>query len=141
MAEELTGRRETVDDFCEGARRFMVGFAKKALLANTLARMVDYVYALEAGRVIVVLAWLTAAAYLIQVYYDFSGYSDMAIGLGRMFGFHFLENFNLPFISRSVTEFWRRWHISMCTWDCGTARNGRMYAGDFCFSRCWSWKS
>ena len=116
VAQELTGRRETLDDFGEGARRFMIGFAKKAILANTLARLVDYVYALEAASASVALYWLAAVAYLVQVYYDFSGYSDMAIGLGRMFGFHFPENFILPFISKSVTEFWRRWHISMCTW-------------------------
>ena len=116
VALELTGRRETLDDFCEGARRFMLGFAKKAVLANTLARLVDYVYALEASSASVFLYWLAAISYLVQVYYDFSGYSDMAIGLGRMFGFHFPENFILPFISKSVTEFWRRWHISMCTW-------------------------
>ncbi|MBQ3761382.1 MAG: MBOAT family protein [Clostridia bacterium] len=116
VADQLVNRRESVEDFTCGVRRFMVGFCKKAILANTLARLVDYVYALESGRMSVCLGWIAAAAYLIQVYYDFSGYSDMAIGLGRMFGFHFLENFNLPFIAKSVTEFWRRWHISMCTW-------------------------
>ena len=116
VAEEITGRTETADDFCEGIRRFMLGFSKKAILANTLARLVDAVYVLPEGEISVTLSWIAASAYLMQVYYDFSGYSDMAIGLGRMFGFHFLENFDMPFVSKSVTEFWRRWHISMCTW-------------------------
>ncbi|MCR4578338.1 MAG: MBOAT family protein [Clostridiales bacterium] len=114
VALELTGRRETLDDFTEGVRRFIIGLAKKAVLANTLAELVDKIYALENASALA--AWIAACAYLMQVYYDFSGYSDMAIGLGRMFGFHFPENFVLPFISKSVTEFWRRWHISMCTW-------------------------
>lgn len=116
VAEEIAGRRETLDDFSEGARRFLVGLSKKAILANALAALTDSIYALPAGDLTVALSWLSACSYLMQVYYDFSGYSDMAIGLGRMFGFHFLENFNLPFISKSVSEFWRRWHISMCTW-------------------------
>ena len=116
VAEELTGRKETIDDFAEGARRFLVGLSKKAILANALAALTDSIYALPAASMTVALSWISAVSYLMQVYYDFSGYSDMAIGLGRMFGFHFLENFNLPFISKSVTEFWRRWHISMCSW-------------------------
>ena len=116
IAGEIEGRQETSADFYEGARRFMVGYAKKAILANAMAKLVDYVFALPAGGMTVTLSWMGAACYLIQVYYDFSGYSDMAIGLGRMFGFHFLENFDFPFIAKSVTEFWRRWHISMCTW-------------------------
>lgn len=116
VAEELTGRRETIEDFSEGARRFLVGLSKKAILANALAALTDSIYALPASSMTVALSWLSAVSYLMQVYYDFSGYSDMAIGLGRMFGFHFLENFNLPFIAKSVTEFWRRWHISMCSW-------------------------
>ncbi|MCR4620870.1 MAG: MBOAT family protein [Clostridiales bacterium] len=116
VAGEIQGRTETREDFYAGARRFMVGYAKKALLANAMGKLVDYVFALPGGEMTVSLSWLGAACYLIQVYYDFSGYSDMAIGLGRMFGFHFLENFNFPFIAKSVTEFWRRWHISMCTW-------------------------
>ena len=115
VAEEITLRRETRRDFGEGVRRFLIGLAKKAILANSLAQLADRVYAMENGGS-TALTWMGACAYLMQVYYDFSGYSDMAIGLGRMFGFHFLENFNLPFLSKSVTEFWRRWHISMCSW-------------------------
>ena len=116
VAEQLTHRVETAEDFAAGIRRFMVGFCKKTLLANTLARLADYVFALEAARLSVGLTWLGSAAYIVQVYYDFSGYSDMAIGLGRMFGFHFPENFIIPFVARSTTQFWRRWHISMGTW-------------------------
>ena len=116
VAEEITGRTETADDFCEGIRRFMLGFSKKAILANTLARLVDAVYVLPEGEISVTLSWIAASAYLMQVYYDFSGYSDMAIGLGKMLGFEFLENFNYPYISKSITEFWRRWHISLGTW-------------------------
>lgn len=116
VAQQITGRVETADDFAAGIRRFMVGFCKKAILANTLARLADYVFALEASHLSVGLSWLGAAAYIIQVYYDFSGYSDMAIGLGLLFGFHFPENFVMPFVSKSTTEFWRRWHISMGTW-------------------------
>jgi len=116
VAQEILYRKETKQDFTEGTRRFIVGLAKKAIVANALASFVDKIYALETSSTSVVLTWLAAIAYLMQVYYDFSGYSDMAIGLGRMFGFHFLENFNMPFISKTVAEFWRRWHISMCTW-------------------------
>ena len=116
VAAEIKGRTETLDDFTEGARRFMVGLSKKAILANSLALIVDSIFALSPEKVSVAMSWYAAIAYLMQVYYDFSGYSDMAIGLGRMFGFHFLENFTFPFLSKSVTEFWRRWHISLCTW-------------------------
>ena len=116
IADEIKNRRETLDDFCTGLRRFLVGFAKKAILANNLALVVDKVFAYPQSEISVALMWYAAIAYLIQVYYDFSGYSDMAIGLGRMFGFHFLENFNYPFLSKSVAEFWRRWHISLTTW-------------------------
>ena len=116
VADEIKGRTETIDDFASGARRFLVGLCKKAILANNLAMIVDLTFALPSDRLSVGLSWYAAIAYLMQVYYDFSGYSDMAIGLGRMFGFHFLENFNFPFVSKSVTEFWRRWHISLGAW-------------------------
>ncbi|MBQ8088436.1 MAG: MBOAT family protein [Clostridia bacterium] len=116
VAQEITDRRETFSDFTLGCRRFMVGLCKKVLLANQLGLLVDSVYGLAEGSMSTATAWIAACAYLMQVYYDFSGYSDMAIGLGRMFGFHFLENFDHPWLSRSVTGFWRRWHISMCTW-------------------------
>ena len=116
VADEIKNRKETVEDFCAGVRRFLVGFAKKAILANNMAIVVDKVFACSQSEMSVALMWYAAIAYLIQVYYDFSGYSDMAIGLGRMFGFHFLENFNYPFLSKSVAEFWRRWHISLTSW-------------------------
>ena len=116
VANEITDRRETLPDFTLGCQRFMVGLCKKLILANQLGLLVDAAFKLESAQLSVVSAWIAACAYLMQVYYDFSGYSDMAIGLGRMFGFHFLENFNFPWISKSVSEFWRRWHISMGTW-------------------------
>ena len=116
VAEEIQNRRENLDDFIEGTQRFMRGLCKKMLLANNLGLLVDTAFALETKDLSVVSAWLAACAYLMQVYYDFSGYSDMAIGLGRMFGFHFLENFTYPFICKSVGEFWKRWHISLGSW-------------------------
>ena len=116
IAAELENRRENWRDFSEGLRRFMLGLCKKAILANNLGLLVDTAFALKGENLSVLSAWLAACAYLMQVYYDFSGYSDMAIGLGRMFGFHFLENFNLPWLSKSVAEFWRRWHISLGSW-------------------------
>ncbi len=116
VAEEIQNRRENMDDFIEGTVRFMRGLCKKMLLANNLGLLVDTAFALETKDLSVVSAWLAACAYLMQVYYDFSGYSDMAIGLGRMFGFHFLENFTYPFICKTVGEFWKRWHISLGSW-------------------------
>lgn len=117
IADQIHNRRETVDDFCDGIRRFMIGFCKKILIANNLALVADKAYEIAgAGDLSAGMAWLGAIAYTLQIFYDFSGYSDMAIGLGRMFGFRFLENFNYPYISRSVTEFWRRWHMSLGTW-------------------------
>lgn len=116
VADEIENRKENLPDFTLGCQRFMVGFCKKLILSNNLGLLVDTAFQLDGANLSIVSAWMAAVAYLMQVYYDFSGYSDMAIGLGRMFGFHFLENFNFPFISKSVTEFWRRWHISMCTW-------------------------
>jgi alginate O-acetyltransferase complex protein AlgI len=114
IAEEIRHRRETLDDFSAGVTRFVVGFLKKVLIANTMAVIADTAF--DAGVPSVAFAWLGVFAYAFQIYFDFSGYSDMAIGLGRMFGFHFLENFNYPYISKSVSEFWRRWHISLGTW-------------------------
>ena len=113
---EIDERKVSLDDFYSGAGRFIRGLGKKALIANTMAVTVDGIFSRGAENNTVAIAWLGAVAYALQIYFDFSGYSDMAIGLGRMFGFHFLENFNLPYISRSVTEFWRRWHISLSTW-------------------------
>ena len=114
VARELTDRKETWADFSSGTVRFLTGLGKKVLLANQFALIADTAFAadgLSAG-----LAWLGAVSYTLQIYFDFSGYSDMAIGLGRMFGFHFPENFNYPYIAASVTEFWRRWHISLSSW-------------------------
>lgn len=115
IAKEILGRRENLDDFSQGVCRFVVGLAKKLVLANQMAVVADMAFA-ESGKMSVATAWLGAVAYAFQIYFDFSGYSDMAIGLGRMFGFHFLENFNHPYVARSITEFWRRWHISLSTW-------------------------
>ena len=114
VAEQIQNRTETFEGFSEGVSRFMVGFIKKMLLANTLAVVADKAFAAENPSVL--FAWLGALAYTFQIYYDFSGYSDMGIGMGKMFGFHFLENFNFPYIARSITEFWRRWHMSLGTW-------------------------
>mgnify|MGYP002626113983 CR=1 FL=1 len=118
VAEEIKNRKETKEDFFSGFTRFILGFAKKVLLANSFAIIADRSFdGLSSGADLSVLgAWLGAVCYAFQIFYDFSGYSDMAIGLGKMFGFHFLENFNYPYISTSITEFWRRWHISLGTW-------------------------
>ena len=114
--DQITTRQETLDDFCEGIRRFIVGLAKKVLLANNLAALADTAFAMQTTELSLVGTWLAAASYMLQLYFDFSGYSDMAIGLARMFGFHLLENFNLPFIARSIAGFWKRWHISLTSW-------------------------
>ena len=114
VEKELTERKVTLRDFSEGAFRFSVGLAKKVLLANQIGSLWDTISRLN--QMSVATAWLGAVAYTFQIYFDFSGYSDMAIGLGRMFGFHFLENFNFPYMSKTITEFWRRWHISLSSW-------------------------
>lgn len=112
VAHEIKYRKETMDDFCSGVCRFVIGLCKKVLLSNNLALCADAAFA-QGESLTVAMAWLGAVAYALQIFFDFSGYSDMAIGLGKMFGFHFLENFDYPYISRSVSEFWRRWHISL----------------------------
>lgn len=114
--EQLISRRENAHDFAAGILRFVCGLAKKVLIGDALAA--GYLYFREGGAVhpTVVGAWLVVILYSLHLYYDFSGYSDMAIGLGRMFGFQFPENFNYPYISKSITEFWRRWHISLSSW-------------------------
>lgn len=114
VAQEIQNRKESWADFSAGVRRFLVGFCKKVLIANQMAIVADAAFAAEAPAA--AYAWLGVVCYTLQIYYDFSGYSDMAIGLGRMFGFHFRENFNWPYASRSITEFWRRWHISLGSW-------------------------
>ena len=113
---EITRREESLSEFAQGTVRFLFGLGKKMLLANAMGEVAAGVFAQDPGAMAASLAWVGAAAYTLQIYFDFSAYSDMAIGLGRMFGFHFLENFNYPYISKSVTEFWRRWHISLSSW-------------------------
>ena len=114
VAKELAHRKVSLEDFSEGAFRFSIGLAKKVLLANQIGSLWDTISQLH--QMSAATAWLGAIAYSFQIYFDFSGYSDMAIGLGRMFGFHFLENFNFPYMSKTITEFWRRWHISLSSW-------------------------
>lgn len=116
VEREIRFRRETVEEIGEGLRRFILGLAKKLILANTLGSISETIYAGDTMVFGTAAYWLAAYAYTLQIYFDFSAYSDMAIGLGRMFGFHFLENFDYPYVSRSVTEFWRRWHISLSSW-------------------------
>lgn len=116
VAEELTNRKESWDDFSAGVVRFSTGLAKKAILANPCGYIADMAFNAPQSEQTVLLCWMGAIAYTFQIYFDFSGYSDMAIGLGRMFGFHFLENFNFPYIAKGITDFWRRWHISLSTW-------------------------
>jgi alginate O-acetyltransferase complex protein AlgI len=116
IAAQLAGREERMADVAYGVRRFVTGLAKKVLIANTLGRVADRVFSLPPGELTTPLAWLGLACYTLQIYFDFSGYSDMAIGLMRMFGMRILENFNYPYVSASVREFWRRWHISLSNW-------------------------
>ena len=112
----IRGRKETLALFGEGVSRFIYGMAKKVLIANTVASVADEIWKINPERLGASVTWLAAVCYTLQIYFDFSGYSDMAIGLGKMFGFEFRENFNYPYISGSVQEFWRRWHISLSTW-------------------------
>ena len=114
VMDQINDRHITADDFKQGIMRFLLGFNKKILLANVLSEVADMAFA--SGDNTVCMAWMGALCYGLQLYFDFDGYSDMAIGLGRMLGFHFLENFNYPYISNNLTEFWRRWHISLTTW-------------------------
>ena len=116
VAHDILNRHETLSDAAAGAYRFLKGLCKKVLIANNVAIIADTAWSLGKGELSVATAWFGACAYLIQVYFDFSGYSDMAIGLGKMFGFRFLENFDYPFLCKSVAGFWRRWHISLCSW-------------------------
>lgn len=117
VANEINLRTENPDDISGGIQRFVCGLAKKVIISNGLAAIADYVYGFnDTMGISTSLAWLGSIAYMLQIYFDFSGYSDMAIGLGRMFGFHFNENFNYPYISDSITDFWRRWHISLSQW-------------------------
>ncbi|MDE6616727.1 MAG: MBOAT family protein, partial [Lachnospiraceae bacterium] len=114
--KQLHDRTYTLEKAGWGIRKFIYGLGKKVIISNTLAKCVDTVYGLEYTELTGFLAWIAAILYTLQIYYDFSGYSDMATGLGQLFGFEFQENFNLPYISRSIQEFWQRWHISLGTW-------------------------
>lgn len=114
IAKQLEERTHSFENFSKGIRRFVLGLGKKILIANTLGELCDIFKASDDKSVL--FYWLYAVAFALHVYFDFSGYSDMAIGLGRIFGFHFSENFNYPYISKSATEFWRRWHMSLGTW-------------------------
>lgn len=116
VAEQIESRAMCVERVGRGFRRFIIGLSKKVLISNTVALTADRIFALELSRVNMATAWIGAIAYLLQIYYDFSGYSDMAIGLGHMFGFDFMENFQYPYEARTIQEFWRRWHISLSTW-------------------------
>lgn len=116
VAQQLDKRKESVDMFGDGVNRFVTGLGKKVLIANMCGEIFDKLSGLAASENTIILSWICSIAFSLQIYFDFSGYSDMAIGLGKMFGFEFLENFDYPYISKSITEFWRRWHISLSTW-------------------------
>jgi alginate O-acetyltransferase complex protein AlgI len=116
ISDQIYNRTENLDDFSKGVCRFILGLSKKVLIANSMALVADKAFGIKTNELSVSFAWLGAIAYTFQIYFDFSGYSDMAIGLGKMFGFHLDENFNYPYISRSISDFWRRWHISLGSW-------------------------
>lgn len=149
IAEQLTERRENVNQFAYGIRRFVLGLGKKVLLANNIGYLWDTISVMDTREMSVLMAWIGAVSFTFQIYFDFSGYSDMAIGLGNMFGFRFLENFNYPYVSKSVTEFWRRWHISLGSWfreyvyiplggnRCNVARQVRNLALTWCLTGIW----
>lgn len=132
--DQIDHRVTSVDDFAYGVRRFVMGLGKKVILANTLGQVADNIFALPPHQNTMATAWIGAICYAFQIYFDFSGYSDMAIGLARMFGFRFKENFDFPYISKSISEFWRRWHISLSSWfkdylyiPLGGNRRGNVY--------------
>jgi len=116
IADQLARRVVSMDDFAYGIRRFVIGLAKKVLIANVVAGPADKIFGMPSAELSTGHAWLGLVCYTLQIYFDFSGYSDMAIGLGRIFGFRFPENFRWPYVATSVTTFWRRWHISLSTW-------------------------
>ncbi|MCL1896661.1 MAG: MBOAT family protein [Clostridiales bacterium] len=131
---QLYERDDSFDKFVAGAKRFIIGLSKKVIIANTVGYVADQVFSGPAIENTAATAWLGIICYTFQIFFDFSGYSDMAIGLGKMFGFDFLENFNLPYISKTITEFWRRWHISLSSWfrdyvyiPLGGNRRGNVY--------------
>ncbi|PID41065.1 MAG: membrane-bound O-acyltransferase family protein [Proteobacteria bacterium] len=136
IAEQISVRRMAVATLAAGIQRFIFGLSKKILIANPMAAVADRIFSLPENELTTSLAWLGAVCYTVQIYFDFSGYSDMAIGLGRMFGFHFLENFHYPYVSKSIREFWRRWHMSLSSWfrdyvyiPLGGNRKGRIRTG------------
>lgn len=116
IRSDLTRPSPTLEMVVDGITRFIIGLAKKVLIANTMGEIADTIFAASPSQFGADVAWLGIIAYTLQIYFDFSGYSDMAIGLGRIFGFRFLENFNFPYCAKSITDFWRRWHISLSTW-------------------------
>ncbi len=133
ISKEISTRISSFILFNVGIKRFIIGLGKKVIIANTMGAMADSIFILPADELTFSLTWIGVLTYSLQIYFDFSGYSDMAIGLGKMFGFNFLENFNLPYISKSIQEFWRRWHISLSTWfrdylyiPLGGNRNGEL---------------
>ncbi len=116
IAKQLVERVVTYEKFYTGIKRFIIGLAKKVLIANTVGSVADSIFAISSPNLTFGVTWIGIICYTLQIFFDFSGYSDMAIGLGKMIGFDFLENFNYPYISKSIREFWRRWHISLSTW-------------------------
>lgn len=134
VKESLQSPKITIDDFYQGVQRFIIGLAKKAIIANTLGEVADKIFECDPSMMSTGVAWLGALLYTLQIYFDFCGYTDMALGLGRLFGFKLKENFNYPYISQSITEFWRRWHISLSNWfrdylyiPLGGNRRGNVY--------------
>jgi alginate O-acetyltransferase complex protein AlgI len=138
IKDQIYKREESVEKFVDGAKRFIIGLSKKVIIANNMGYVADLVFRNPAVENTPVVAWLGIICYTFQIYFDFSGYSDMAIGLAKLFGFEFRENFNYPYISKTVTEFWRRWHISLSSWfrdyvyiPLGGNRKGNVYANLF----------
>ena len=138
IKDQIDKRTESVEKFISGAQRFIIGLAKKVIIANSMGSVADVIFGISSSELAPEIAWLGVICYSFQIYFDFSGYSDMAIGLGRIFGFNFLENFNYPYISKTLTEFWRRWHISLSSWfrdyvyiPLGGNRKGNVYANLF----------
>ena len=138
VAEQIDNRKLKFDSFAYGIQRFIIGLGKKVLIADAFGIIADYVFAQPVNEISTLLAWGGAIAYTLQIYFDFSGYSDMAIGLGYMLGFKFLENFNYPYIAKTVQDFWRRWHISLSSWfrdyvyiPLGGNRKGNVYVNLF----------
>ncbi|MBR1522832.1 MAG: MBOAT family protein, partial [Lachnospiraceae bacterium] len=116
IADDIRERRITQDSVSSGLRLFIVGLSKKVLISDNVGQLADYVYALSDASLSLPVAWMGAVAYTLQIYFDFSGYSDMAVGLGRIFGFHLPRNFNYPYIADSMLSFWKRWHITLTDW-------------------------